>query len=50
VVIEMLLQDIQKVIDRLRTQQEMLMHAFHALQKSMECASVPVSDLVARMG
>jgi len=49
-VVEMSLQDVQKVIDGLRTQQEMLMHAFHALEKSMECARVPVSDLVARMG
>lgn len=48
--IEMLLQDVQKVIDGLRTQQEMLMHASHALEKSMERARVPVSDLVAPMG
>jgi dipeptidyl aminopeptidase/acylaminoacyl peptidase len=32
----MSLQDIQKVVDGLRTQQEMLMHAFHAVQKSID--------------
>ncbi len=34
--IKMSSQDVQKVIEELKAQQEMLMHAFHALQKSID--------------